>query len=131
MAYALRSDLEYRFGTDEIAQRETMLGVNAVDLALTDAQGQIDGYLDNRYLVPLSPVPAPVVKCCCDIARYNLAGDTASDDCRKRYQDAITYLQAIQTGDLNLDGVPAKTGGSPSARVELVGTRRVFKRGLL
>ncbi|MDD5297660.1 MAG: DUF1320 domain-containing protein [Rhodocyclaceae bacterium] len=131
MPYATRFDLEARFGTDEVAQRESVLGSGAVSRALDDADAEINGYLDNRYLTPIAPAPVSIVKRACDIARYNLLGDSASEDARKRYQDAISFLQAIQQGSLNLDGATPKEGGGPEARVELVGKRRVFSRGLV
>ena len=40
MPYATRTDLEERYGADEIAQRESALQDGAIDLALADADAR-------------------------------------------------------------------------------------------
>jgi phage gp36-like protein len=131
MAYATRDDLAARFGEQEVADREAMLGAGAADRAIADAAAEMDVSLDNRYLTPITPVPLAVVLRCCDIARYRLLGDSASEDARKRYADARQWLNDVQTGAINLDGVPAKVGGTPEGRVEMLPGRRIFSRGIV
>jgi phage gp36-like protein len=126
MSYATRTDLENRYGAAEFAQRESILGVGAVDRALADASAEIDGYLDDRYLVPVFPVPTIINKRCCDIARYNLLGDACTEDARNRYTDAIKYLGNIVNGTISLDGVTSKVGGESTTRVEVISRPRVF-----
>ena len=131
MAYATRDDLVSRFGEQECADREAKLGADAADRAIADAAAEMDVYLDNRYTTPLDPVPLAVVKRCCDMARYHLLGDSASADARQRYADALAWLNAVATAAVNLDGISAKIGGTPEARVEMLPGRRVFTQGLL
>lgn len=131
MPYATRDDLVSRYGEQECADREAMLGADATGRALSDAAAEMDVYLDNRYTTPLDPVPQAVVKRCCDMARYHLLGDSASADARTRYADAIAWLDSVSTGAVNLDGVNAKIGGTPEARVEMLPGRRVFTKGIL
>ena len=128
MPYATRNDLVERFGENEIAQRERMLPAGATDGALNDAGQDIDGYLSVRYSVPLVPVPETLVRLACDIARYRLLGDAASDDVRARYKDAIAALRDIGAGRSRLPEAQANAVARDSATVEMVSAPRVFGR---
>ncbi|MCR6494794.1 DUF1320 family protein [Thermomonas sp. S9] len=50
---------------------------------LDDAQAEIDGYIASRYKLPLPTVPAALARIACDVARYRLWEDVASDDVRR------------------------------------------------
>ncbi|MCR6497085.1 DUF1320 family protein [Thermomonas sp. S9] len=111
MAYATLADLITRYGEDEIAQRTDRTGSGVVDAAvaqraLDDAQAEIDGYIASRYKLPLPTVPAALARIACDIARYRLWEDVASDEVRRRYEDARKLLEAIAKGIVSL-GLPA------------------------
>ena len=123
MAYATRADLADRFGPDEIAQREAMLPAGALDRALGDADAEIDGYLSVRYSVPVTPVPAGLVRMAAIIARYNLLGDSATERARNDYQDVRSLLRDIQAGRAQLDGATAPASGDASAVVVSVNGR--------
>ena len=128
MPYATRDDLTERFGEAEIAQRERMLPPGAIERALSDAGQDVDGYLSARYTVPVSPIPATLVRLACDIARYRLLGDAASDDVRSRYKDAISALRDIGAGRSRLTDAAPIAAASESATVEIVSAPRVFGR---
>lgn len=107
MTYAVQQDLEQRFGRDELVQLTDRAGAGLVDTAvlgqaLDDADGLIDGYLATRYTVPLATVPKVIVTFACDIARYYLYDDAASEQVRKRYEDAVKFLSAVASGELSL-----------------------------
>lgn len=130
--YAVQSDLETRYGTEELAQlsdRTAGVVVNAtvVARAIADAQAEIDSYVGARYAVPLAPVPDLINRVCCDIARYYLHEDRVTDQVRKRYEDCVDLLQAIATGKAELslaaDGSPAPSAG---AGVMVSAPERVF-----
>lgn len=111
MAYATRADMEARFGLDELVARTNRAGGTTVDAdvlgrALADADAEIDGYLASRYNLPLPTVPPVLARIACDIARYRLWEDIASDDVRRRYEDARRLLEAISKGVVSL-GLPA------------------------
>ena len=76
-----------------------------VDEAISAAQGEVDGYLAERYTVPLSPVP-PLVKAACeDIAIYNLYSRTQDEipESRKtRYAGAVRLLEKLASGAISL-----------------------------
>lgn len=103
--------MEARYGHDELAARTNRSGGSAVDIAvlgraLADADAEIDGYLATRYRLPLPAVPAALARIACDIARYRLWEDLASDEVRRRYEDARRLLESIAKGTVSL-GLPA------------------------
>lgn len=109
--YATQADMENRFGTDELIQltdpNRTAIDATVLDQALTDASAEIDLYLA-RFNPPLLTNPPMLVVLCCDIARYRLFDDAATEQVSKRYDDAISKLTAISTGKIQL-GLPDST----------------------
>lgn len=131
MPYATRADLQDRYGLDEIGQRESMLPPGALDLALADADAEIDGYLAGRYAVPVTPAPAALVKMAAAIARYNLLGDSATERARNDYQDARALLRDIQAGRAQLDTAIAPASAESGGTVTVVNGRdKAFGGGL-
>lgn len=111
MAYATLADLVARFGEAEIVQRTDRAYASVIDAAvaqraLDDAKAEIDGYLAARYKLPLPTVPALLGRLACDIARYRLWEDLASEEVRKRYEDARRLLENLSRGTVSL-GLPA------------------------
>lgn len=112
MPYATQSDLEERFGPQELAQLTDrvdglMPDPAVVARAIADAEAEIDGYLAARYAVPLGTVPAVLVRLTCDIARYRLYDDRVTEAVRTRYTDAIAFLRAVAKGDARIEGETA------------------------
>lgn len=109
MSYVTQADLERRFGTTELAQLTdrsagTMIDADVVAQAIADAAARIDGYLAARYALPLAVVPPALALVAADIARYLLWGDRASEQVRKRYDDAVATLRAVAAGTFRVDG---------------------------
>jgi phage gp36-like protein len=114
-----------RFGQVEMAQISDHTGQGdgvdeaAVQRALEDAGAEIDGYLAGRYTLPLASVPRVLVNVGCDIARYRLYKDIATDLVRKRYEDAVKLLEKVASGKvtLGLDVAkqPVAEAGGPAA----------------
>lgn len=125
MTYALRADLEARFGTGELTQRETMLPAGAVVQALTDADSVINGYVMGRYSVPLNPVPSNLVRVACQLARYAILGNAADDRARKDYEDAMGWLKDVAAGRVNL---PLATAAAAVTQVDAKPTSRTTTR---
>lgn len=105
-AYATRDDITSRHGEDmllRIADRDgdDVVDDDAVNLALESASSEIDSYVATRYPVPLSSPSAMVTQVCVDIAVYRLASSESAltEEMRKRYDDAIKWLQAVAKGD--------------------------------
>lgn len=121
MTYATQSDLVDRFGDAELIQRTNRTGGNNIDTvvlgrALADADAEIDGYLAARYQLPIATPPALLVRLAADLARYHLHDDGVPDSVRQRYEDAVSQLKRLSSGDMQLVGVasvvvPASPGG--------------------
>lgn len=129
MPYATQQNLVDRFGETEIIQLTDRENVGAIDAdvlnqAIADADAEIDGYLASRYPVPIVPTPSILALYCGDIVRYRLYDDGATDEVRRRYDDAIKFLRLAAEGKVRLGAdEPAAVGG---AQMETGG--RVFGR---
>jgi len=135
MAYCTRQDMVDRFGEQELidlTDRGTPpLGIidsAVLDGAISDASAEIDGYLAGRYELPLASVPSVLKRIACDLARYHLYDDAASEHVAKRYDDAIRFLRAVGRGEISL-GVDA-AGAEPQVvnGAEVQSGGRVFSR---
>jgi phage gp36-like protein len=131
MPYATQADLEERFGADELTQLTDRVNAGVPDAsivarALADADAEIDGYLASRYALPLAAVPPVLARIACDIARYRLWEDRASEEVRLRYEDARRLLESIARGQVSL-GLPAISAAPALAEVSL-GNVRVMTR---
>lgn len=137
MPYATQDDLISRFGEVEIEQLTDRTGAaGAIDAAvvaakLADADGEIDGYLQGRYTLPLAVVPISLKRIACDIARYHLYDDRATDQVTKRYTDAIKFLTLVGKGELQLGLSPDQTSAASSGGPEFIAPGRVFSTDTL
>ncbi len=109
MTYATQSDLTDRFGAVELAQvtdrvNGTVIDTTVLGRALNDADAEIDSYLATRYALPLASTPVVVLRLASDIARYRLYDDAAPNQVRVRYDDAVSLLKRIASGDVQLAG---------------------------
>ena len=94
MAYLTVDDLQARYPADAYLLADT----DAVSAAIADAVAEADGYLAGRYSLPLPAVPPVLVGRLCDMARYRLWRDEASDEVRTRYRDAVAWLRDLSAG---------------------------------
>ena len=123
MTYATQSDLTDRFGATELAQLTDRASGVAIDVtvlgrALSDADAEIDSYLARRYALPLSSTPAVLVRMAADITRYRLYDDRVTTAVRQRYEDAVSLLKRMSSGEVALAGstpLTAATTGSGNA----------------
>lgn len=136
MAYATQKDITDRYGGAALliaADRDGDDGLDtrAVADALTDATSEIDSYVAARYDLPLSTVPAVLVGYCVDIAIYRLSAtaDVATDEQRKRYEDARKWLEHVSSGKVSLGlADPPSTG---STKISVASSPRLFSRAKL
>lgn len=132
MPYATQADLTDRFGAPELAQRTNRtdgLTIDTVVLgrALVDADAEIDGYLSTRYSLPLASSPVVLVRLACDVARYRLYDDGVPTTVRQRYEDAVSLLKRLASGEVQLAGVsPAPAAGGSGNAVAARVPSRVF-----
>lgn len=133
--YCTPTDLIDRYGLTELVQvagepgepGETVLDTAKAARACEDAGDLVDGYLRQRYVLPLTNTPSLLKRLACAIARYDLhlGGDRQPTDQVKHERDlAVAFLRDVQAGraDLGLapaGGVPAEAGtilSSPGIR---------------
>lgn len=136
MAYATQADLETRFGSVELAQLSDRTNGAVIDAAvvaraLADAAAEIDGYLAGRYALPLATVPAVLGRVACDIARYRLYDDRATEAVRQRYEDSVRDLKALAAGTIKLDAVDVLTPAPNGVSVTVSTPDRIFNADAL
>ena len=107
MAYCSESDLQARFGAEEVADlldldNDANPDSNRLTSAQSDCDATIDGYISGRYDVPLVSVPTVIINLASNIVRFLLWGNGAPEEVRKRYDDSIKTLKDIQSGKFNL-----------------------------
>jgi phage gp36-like protein len=133
VSYATKQNMIDRFDQAELIQLTdkglpaTGAIVDAVlNSALADADAEIDGYLVGAYQLPLQSVPKNLTTIACDIARYKLYDDRATEHVRLRYEDAIKYLVRVGKGELSL-GLDSANQPAPASSAPMVsGPARTF-----
>lgn len=131
MNYATVDNLTERYQEREL-RHLTDPDAQAVDVtrarqALDDANAEIDGYLAQRFVLPLAnaatgdPLTAPpplLMRVCCDMAIYRLQTLRPADDikdARQRYDDAVKLLKSMSKGESTLAGVRLRADVAPAA----------------
>ena len=112
MAYATITHLTDRIGTtlmialtDRGEVPTGAVDTAVVDRALVDAEALVDGYLANKYTLPLSDVPGLLVDITAAIAVWKLYITDAPDKIRADYDQAMRSLRDIADGRIRLVGV--------------------------
>ncbi|OUR62055.1 hypothetical protein A9Q74_06295 [Colwellia sp. 39_35_sub15_T18] len=135
MPYCTKQDLIDRFGEDELidlTDRDNMSVIDetVLDQAIADGSAEMDGYLGGRYQLPLVTVPPVLKALCCNIARYKLYDEQASEQVTKRYDSAIKFLFSVSKGEISLgvDGSGAKATSTDLADIQSAGS--IFARNV-
>jgi phage gp36-like protein len=118
MSYATPADFILAFGNDEAVEITNLDNPTAstvdtpkLQRALDDATSEIDSYvLAASYSLPLASVPIVLREKCNDIARYRLDKWRNREDVRRRYEDALLWLQNLAKG---LTSLGADSSGDP------------------
>ncbi|NYZ68994.1 DUF1320 domain-containing protein [Endozoicomonas sp. SM1973] len=132
MVYAIEQAIIDRYGNDALyivadRDKDDQLDHLAIEHALADASAHIDLYLTGRYTLPLSTPSALLTRLCVDIAIYWLGEDRggASEERRKRFEDAEKTLAKIASGEVKLM-IDAPT--SNSTGISFSASKRQFSR---
>lgn len=101
--YASVDDMAECFGLREVERLKSMHtdGVKSVNRALADASERMNSYLSGRYGVPMTKT-GQLKLCCCNIARYFLYFEKASDEVKERYKDEIRWLEMVASGKVKV-----------------------------
>ena len=131
--YCTKQDLIDRFGQNELVDLtdRNSLGViddSVLNQAIADASAEMDGYLGGRYALPLVTVPPVLKALCCNIARYKLYDEQASDQVTKRYDSAVKFLFSVSKGEISLgvDSLGANATSTDLPQMQSAGS--VFAR---
>lgn len=122
MPYCTLQDLIDTYGQDGIVQLSdrvhmpaTTIDEAVVDVAIRDADAEINAYLAGRHPLPLANVPVILVRIACDLAWYNL--HTQVDDghpAAVAYKRRQKQLEGFASGKLNL-GLDATDSPVPTS----------------
>lgn len=131
-AYCTIADLETRYGAQALLVASDRDGTGELNTALVaariaDATELMDGFLGERYSLPLMPLTGVAVGWATAIAWFKLQFSPRDDD-RRDYNDALAQLDLARLGKfvLQSNGVAA-TGVPVEGDVVMVsGERRVF-----
>lgn len=131
--YATQQDIIELYGNDQlllIADRDNDGEVDAdiVARAINDAAAEMNVYIGKKYPPPLSEIPAVLPRICIDIVMYRLAAtaDVGTEERRLRYEDAVSLLKKIASGEVSLGIAPPPTSASGMAVIQ--GRDRLFNR---
>lgn len=132
MAYATQQDLDDRFGAEEILQlsdrdADGVADSSVITNALTDADELINSYLAVRMELPLSTVPAVLVRTASDIAYCLLFRNDPPDGVKAAHEKAVKFLQDVSKGTARLDAGGAEPEPSGDT-VQTSGPSKVFTR---
>lgn len=133
MSYATLSDMERLFGSDEVTElsdrdNDDVNDSGVVDGALEDATDFMNTYLAKRYVTPLTSISESIVKACCQLARYALHKDAATDQVAADKKAVIMWLKDLASGKAILtdeDGTAIEVGKTTSG-VKHFASERVF-----
>lgn len=111
--YATEQDIVDIYGAARLDMMADVTGDGVRDAAkiaraLATASDLIDGYISNRYTLPLARPSGVLRDCCVSIAVYRMASDATllADDIRRRFEDAIGFLKDVAKGTAGLGGIP-------------------------
>lgn len=136
MAYCASSDLERRLTRDRLIElTDDAVPPSSVDTDVLDAEiaaaGEIvDGYLRDRYVLPLDPVPGLVREITADLTAYRLwtrrpdANGEAPKNLERADSTARQLLREIQAGKVTLGVAAGQPDPAPHASSIRVNTRR-------
>jgi len=131
MPYASLQMLVKRFGertlvqlTDRAEVATGEMDVTVVDQELANTDAVINGYLGNRYRLPLDPVPDQVTDLALSIAIYKLHVFAPDQKIKDDYQDALRMLRDISSGAVKLDAAGVEPASSGASGVEFIDRER-------
>ncbi len=107
MSYCTQQDLIDRYGEAELIQLTDRNNTGAIDIdvlnrAIEDADGDIDSRIGSRFTAPITPIPKPLIRVACEIARYYLYDDDVTETIESRFKAAIRFLDGVAAGKITV-----------------------------
>ncbi len=135
MSYSLQADILDQLDEVVLIELTDDAGAGVVDTdkvarAIEDADATIDAYCQERYTIPLSPVPDKIRSVSVDIAIYNLYSrrdDTVPDVRKDRHKENIRFLEMVAAGKIKL-GASTPVESNTRDSVNITSNERAFTR---
>lgn len=136
MPYCGQADLERRLTRERLVElTDDTVPPTAVDASVLDAEiaaaaEVVDGYLRDRYQLPLDPVPGLVREITADLVAFRLWGrrpeakGEVPDTLKTASDTALRLLREIQKGVVTLGVAAGQPETAPHAGSVLVNRRR-------
>lgn len=137
--YASQQDLIDRYGQQRLVdltdRSEPFAGTideDVIEQALSDAAGEIDGYLrSGGYSLPLADPPSWLRSLCMVLAYRYLHIEGAPEGVQSETDQARRSLRDIANGKLKLPDAKGGGGDGGDGRVQVGGPERTFGRDTL
>ena len=125
--YITQTDLENRYTANHLLRladrgNDGTIDSAVITAAITYAGGVIDGYLTKKYITPLTTPPQMIKDIAVFLAYYYLCQDQITDDTSKNYQQILTQLHKLATGELELSGIAKKADANPDDNEAVIST---------
>ncbi len=124
--YTSLEQLQDRYGermlillTDRGEVATDAIDVDVITRALTDSDAMIDGFLKDRYVLPLSETPPLLADIAQMIAIWKLHRHSPDEKIEKDYKEALAFLDRIASGKVRLPvaGVEPTTTSTSGVRL--------------
>lgn len=113
--------------TDE-ERAATLAALALVERTLQDARQTIDAYVGSRYQLPLTQAPEVLERIACQLARFGLNDDRATDQVKILREDSIKFLEQVSTGRIQLGVTTLNAAPASAMGAEVVSVGTVFGR---
>lgn len=126
MTYATLQQLTDRYGeqmlvmlTDRGDVATGDIDVAVINRSLTDTDSMIDGFLKDRYILPIVATPPLLADIAQMIVIWKLHRHQPNEKIEKDYKEAMSLLDRISTGKVRLpiDGVEPATAPTNGVRI--------------
>lgn len=133
MPYTTLADLTARYGnrmivalTDRGEMSTGAIDATVVDKSIAEADAVIEGYLANRYTLPVSPVPGLLGDIALAIVAWKLHVAAPDPKIEADYKEALRTLRDIAAGVITLTVAGVDADESSAAGVEVTDRERPF-----
>jgi len=135
MSYCSQTDILNQVDSTALLQLTDDAGAGAIDAdivtrAIADADATIDSYCQDRYSIPLSPVPDKIRQVSVDIAIYNLYSrrdDVVPEVRKERNKESIRFLEKVAEGKISL-GANTPSPANTDNTVNINSNDQIFTR---
>ncbi|MDT7533734.1 DUF1320 domain-containing protein [Sphingobium sp. SA2] len=131
MSYATQAMLEKRVGERTLVQLTDrgelptgQIDASLITQALANTDAVINGYVGNRYRLPLDPAPDLVTDLALSIALYKLHVYAPDQKVKDDYDQALRTLRDISSGAVKLDVAGVEPTASGSSGVQYIDRER-------